>query len=69
MGRIAKGTKCSIIDCDEVAVRSISTPKVEATGLQVAEQRRVYLCRQHYKEYKKKSKNDRKIERWRWTNG
>ncbi|MCW4038419.1 MAG: hypothetical protein NWF13_06755 [Candidatus Bathyarchaeota archaeon] len=67
MGRIAKGTPCSVITCDEVAVRSISAARVEATGLDVAEQRRVYLCRRHYREYKKKSRTDSRLERWRWS--
>ena len=56
MGRVAKGTKCSVINCTELAVRSISPNKVESAGLEVVEQRRVYLCRKHYKEFKKKKR-------------
>ncbi|MCW3987330.1 MAG: hypothetical protein NWE87_03330 [Candidatus Bathyarchaeota archaeon] len=67
MGRIAKGTTCSVTNCDDMAVRSISTAKVEATGLDIAEQRRVYLCRRHYREYKKKRRDDNRLERWRWN--
>jgi len=67
MGRIDKGVKCSIINCNETAVRSISIDKVEAAGLKVTETKRGYLCEQHYKEYKKKSKDDRRVEKWRWT--
>jgi len=66
MGRIAKGTPCSVTNCNEMAIRSISTAKVEAAGLDVAEQRRVYLCRRHYREYKKKSRSDNQLARWRW---
>ena len=64
MGRIGKGTKCSVANCDEDAVRSISGPKTKAAGLDV-EGRRAYLCREHYKQYKKGSKKDKRIERWR----
>lgn len=65
MGRIGKGTKCSVTRCESEAVRSISGPKAKATGLDV-EGKRVYLCKEHYKEYKKGSKKARKIERWRF---
>jgi hypothetical protein len=64
LGKIGKGTKCSVAGCDEDAVRSVSTPKAKAAGLDV-EGRRAYLCREHYKEYKKGSKKDRRIEKWR----
>ncbi len=66
MGRIAKGTKCSVVDCCEPAVRSISTEKAESAGLKVVEERRAYLCRGHYKELKRKSRDERRVERWRW---
>ena len=50
--------------CEEEAIRSVSVLKAKATGLDV-EGRRAYLCKEHYKEYKKGSKKDRRIERWR----
>lgn len=64
MGKIGKGTKCSVANCDEKAVRSISGPKAKSAGLDV-EGRRAYLCKEHYKEFKKGSKRDRQIEKWR----
>jgi len=67
MGKIDKGVKCIIVNCSEVAVRSISIDKVKSAGLKVLETRRGYLCERHYKEYKKKSKEDRRIEKWRWN--
>jgi len=30
-----------------------------------AEGRRIYVCKEHYKEYKKKVKESRKVELWR----
>ena len=39
-------------------------PKAKATGLDV-DGRRVYLCKDHYKEFKKGSKKDKQIEKWR----
>jgi len=33
----------------------------------VTDERRAYLCREHYKEYKKKTKKDKKLEKWRYS--
>ena len=69
MGRIAKGTKCSIDGCDKLAVRSLSTERVIKTGLKVGETRKTYLCRDHYKEFKRNSivKNQKRMDKWRHT--
>jgi len=64
VGKVGKGVKCSVADCGEDAVRSVSVPKAKAAGLEV-EGRRAYLCREHYKTFKKGSKEQRRIERWR----
>lgn len=64
MGRIEKGAKCGV--CGKEAVRSISADKVKAAGLSVGAEKRAYLCREHYKVYKKKTKKDKTIERWRY---
>ena len=66
MGRVAKGVKCSVTGCGEDAVRSLSTDKVNAAGLKVGEVRRAYLCKKHYKEYKKEIKKDKMLEKWRY---
>ncbi|MEJ2270891.1 MAG: hypothetical protein P8X91_00055 [Candidatus Bathyarchaeota archaeon] len=65
MGRITKGVKCSVKNCDNDAIRSISREKVNAAGLKVDETKRSYLCRDHYKEYKKATKKDKLLEKWR----
>jgi len=66
MGRIAKGVKCSISGCDRQAVRSLSTEKVSSSGLKVDDVRRVYLCKDHYKEFKRGIKKDKMLESWRY---
>jgi len=66
LGRVAKGVKCSIVGCDKEAVRSLSREKVSATGLKVSEARRSYLCKDHYKEFKKETKKDKMLEKWRY---
>ena len=65
MGRIDKGAKCSVSGCGKEAVRSISADKVKPAGLRVGNEKRAYLCREHYREYKK-TKKDKQLERWRY---
>ena len=66
MGRIDKGVKCSVIGCDNNAVRSLSADKVSPAGLKVDEERHAYLCKNHYKEYKKATKKSRMLDKWRY---
>jgi hypothetical protein len=68
MGRVDKGVNCSVQGCEQTAERSMSGNKVSmATDLVVdSSSRRVYLCREHYKEWKKSTKEDRENERARW---
>jgi hypothetical protein len=40
---------------------------VSAAGLKVDGARRSYLCRLHYKEYKKNTKKDKMLEKWRFN--
>ena len=65
MGRVSKGVKCSVAGCDKEAVRSLASEKVSSAGLKVGETRRTYLCRDHYKEYKRETRKERKLEKWR----
>ena len=66
MGRIEKGVKCSVSSCSREAARSISADKVKAAGLSVgSSENRAYICKEHYKEYKKKTKKDKTLEKWR----
>jgi len=66
LGRVAKGIKCSVIGCDKEAVRSLSNEKVSAAGLKVGTARRAYLCKDHYKEFKKETKKEKMLEKWRY---
>jgi len=68
LGRVSKGVKCSISSCSREAVRSISAEKVKSSGLGVrSDQKRAYLCREHYKEFKKKTKKDKMLDKWRYN--
>ena len=67
MGRIEKGVKCNVSGCGKEAVRSLSAGKVKAAGLKVTDEKHAYLCKEHYKEYKKKTKKDKKLEMLRYS--
>jgi len=68
LGRIDKGVKCSVSGCGKEAARSISTDKVKSAGLKVgSSEKRAYLCREHYKEFKKKTKKDKMLDKWRYS--
>jgi len=65
LGRVAKGVKCSVTGCANDAVRSLPTDKVKSVGLKVSEARRAYICKEHYKAFKRKTKKERVLEKWR----
>jgi len=59
---------CSVKGCNEPAIKTISVTKFEGVNLEVeAVGRKIYLCKKHYKEYKKQRKNIERLERWRWS--
>ena len=67
LGRIDKGEKCSVSGCGNEAARSISADKVKAAGLNVGnDDKRAYICKEHYKEFKKKTKKDKTLDKWRY---
>lgn len=66
LGKVQKGIKCSVIDCNSEAVRSLSRNKFSILDLKSKEERRVYLCEHHYKVWKKETKKLREIDRLRY---
>ena len=67
MGIIAKGAKCNVVGCSDDGVRSLTTLKVEGTGLSLSSSsKKTVLCKEHYKEWKKATKQDRDVERARF---
>lgn len=66
--------KCDVTGCEKDSTRSLPASRV-SPYLEVAMptkkkghavKRRVHLCQEHYKEYKKKAKKDREIDRAHW---
>jgi single-stranded DNA-specific DHH superfamily exonuclease len=68
MGKIDKGVHCMVKGCSNVAVRSISANNLGSMSSKVVlgSSRRVYLCDEHYKEWKKLNRDRIKLERLRF---
>lgn len=67
MGKVTKGTKCSVIGCDKEAEKSLAYERASmAKSLNLQIGSRAYLCKEHYKIWKKETKEIREIERLRW---
>jgi hypothetical protein len=55
--------KCSVSGCGKDAERSISGEAAREAGLDVPEDlRRAHLCKDHYKQFKKATRDERKLE-------
>ena len=60
---------CQLSGCKEEAVRSISADKLKKamSGTSLKEDsRRVHICKTHYRQFRKKTKGDRELERLGW---
>ncbi len=60
---------CGVSGCGKDAVRSVAEGKLKAAlpGLSAkADFRRVHLCRDHYREFRKKTKQERELDRLGW---
>jgi hypothetical protein len=67
LGRIEKGETCSVSGCKNEAARSITADKCKAAGLNVnTAEKRAFICKEHYKDFKKKTKNDKTLDKWRY---
>lgn len=63
-----KTRRCDIEGCDAEGVRSISGKKVDKAGMQLSgsPDKNAHLCKSHYREFKKKTKSDRTLDRLGW---
>lgn len=63
MGKVDKGVKCMVEGCGNFAERSLSTEQVSKSSIKIGgNARRVYLCHEHYKQWKKETKKARELE-------
>jgi len=63
----SKGKRCSVKDCGEIAIRSLSENKwkvyIEKANLIIIEnkQHKIFLCKNHYKDANKYRKSQEKV--------
>jgi hypothetical protein len=66
---MASGDLCGVQGCGKEARRSLSTKKVKEAlpDLKlIGEPRRTHLCKDHYRQFRKKTKQERENERATW---
>lgn len=67
MGVVAKGANCNVDSCESSGIRSLNRGRVEEAGLRLAGgEKKAVLCREHYREWKKKTREERSLERARY---
>ncbi len=60
---------CDVKDCKKPVKRSLSRKKVSKALPEISfknKSKKAHLCKEHYKEYKKKTKKERELERLAW---
>jgi|YelNatPaOPRAMG01_1025707.scaffolds.fasta_scaffold295021_2 hypothetical protein len=58
---------CDVEGCGRPSRRSVSARNLAGTGLSVkASSGRVHLCKEHYKQFKKETREDREVSRARF---
>ncbi len=58
---------CDVVGCDKEAVKTVARKKAEKIFTLKGRGTKVHLCKEHYKEFKKKTKKDRELERVGWV--
>ncbi|MCQ5377783.1 MAG: hypothetical protein NO516_07020 [Candidatus Methanomethylicia archaeon] len=68
MGKVKKGEVCSVQGCANPAIRSLSpqySGAMKKAGFKLSESKRLFLCEEHYKAFKKAHTAEERLERWR----
>ena len=67
MGKVDKGVGCVVTGCKYLAAGARRRAEIGDSGLNLGgDGRRAYLCKEHYKAWKKATKKSRTLERSRW---
>jgi hypothetical protein len=61
-------SECDVIGCTNPALRSVAGKKFSkaVSDVRIPNSRRVHVCKDHYRRFRKKTKEDRKLERLDW---
>jgi hypothetical protein len=66
---VAADEVCGVQGCGKEARRSLSTRKVKEALPElklIGEPRRIHLCKDHYRQFRKKTKEERDLDRATW---
>ncbi len=69
---MVKEKTCSVEGCSELGVRSFARAKVTealqsaSLSLKSSRARRAHLCAEHYKIYKKQTRKEKRVNKWRY---
>jgi len=66
---MAANELCGVQGCGKESRRSLSTTKVKEALPElklIGEPRRIHLCKDHYRQFRKKTKQEREVERAAW---
>lgn len=66
---MAAGEVCAVSGCGGKAARSLPTKKIREVLPELTltgDTRRSHLCRDHYRQFRKKTKTERELERLGW---
>ena len=66
MGIIAKGAKCNVSDCNNDGFVLLMPKKLKNCLRVSVSGKKAALCKEHYKEWKKETKEDRSLDRARF---
>ena len=58
---------CNVTGCKNDKFKTVSRKEAEKIFSLSSNYNKVHLCKEHYKEFKKKTKKDREIERLTWV--
>ncbi len=63
-----KKDRCDVEGCSAEGARSVPGKKVEKAGMKISTDpdKNAHLCKEHYREFKKKTKSDRTYDRLGW---
>lgn len=58
---------CEVVGCKNPKFKTVSKKEAEKIFSLSTQKTKVHLCKEHYKKFKKETKEDRKIERLTWV--
>ncbi|RLE89464.1 MAG: hypothetical protein DRJ49_02875 [Thermoprotei archaeon] len=68
VGKVSKGIKCSVVGCEKQAYKSVNMANIRQSEFNLplnVSRTRAYLCKEHYRQFKRHTKKLKKFDKWR----